>query len=98
MKVYEFRKDLKRAFDDALRGEEVLIERGGVSYNLTANVISPVLKKVKQNFKKDPVETAKQWAEVQNKVEFSGKMQFCKEGHPIPDGRTKCLGKGCKYS
>lgn len=23
---------------------------------------------------------------------------FCKEGHPIPSGRSKCLGKGCKYS
>lgn len=23
---------------------------------------------------------------------------FCKNGHPIPDGRDKCLGKGCKYS
>lgn len=24
--------------------------------------------------------------------------EFCKNGHPIPEGRTKCLGKGCKYS
>lgn len=23
---------------------------------------------------------------------------YCKNGHPIPDGRDKCLGKGCKYS
>jgi hypothetical protein len=23
---------------------------------------------------------------------------FCKNGHPIPEGRIKCLGKGCKYS
>jgi len=23
---------------------------------------------------------------------------FCKNGHPIPEGRSKCLGKGCKYS
>ncbi len=22
----------------------------------------------------------------------------CREGHAIPDGRDKCLGKGCKYS
>lgn len=25
-------------------------------------------------------------------------MRFCKNGHPIPDGRTKCLGKGCNVS
>lgn len=24
--------------------------------------------------------------------------KFCKEGHPIPDGDSRCLGKGCKYS
>lgn len=23
--------------------------------------------------------------------------KFCKEGHPIPEGRDRCLGKGCKY-
>jgi hypothetical protein len=23
---------------------------------------------------------------------------FCANGHPIPDGRSKCMGKGCKYS
>lgn len=23
---------------------------------------------------------------------------FCKNGHPIPEGRDRCLGKGCKYS
>jgi hypothetical protein len=24
--------------------------------------------------------------------------KFCKNGHPIPYGRERCLGKGCKYS
>ena len=23
---------------------------------------------------------------------------FCKNGHSIPKGRSKCLGKGCKYA
>lgn len=23
---------------------------------------------------------------------------FCPNSHPIPEGREKCLGKGCKYS
>lgn len=26
------------------------------------------------------------------------KGAFCKNGHPIPEGRTRCLGKGCKYA
>lgn len=24
--------------------------------------------------------------------------RFCKNGHPIPYPRDKCLGKGCKYA
>lgn len=24
--------------------------------------------------------------------------KLCKNGHPVPDGRIKCLGKGCKYA
>lgn len=36
MKIHEFRKNLKDSFDKALHGEKVIIERGGVSYRLTA--------------------------------------------------------------
>jgi hypothetical protein len=25
-------------------------------------------------------------------------LKFCKNDHPIPEGHSKCLGKGCKYS
>jgi hypothetical protein len=25
-------------------------------------------------------------------------FSFCKNGHPIPEGRDSCMGKGCKYS
>lgn len=25
-------------------------------------------------------------------------MSFCKEGHAIPEGRDRCLGRGCKYA
>lgn len=38
-------------------------------------------------------------------VTTSGELFFhtktqntCKNGHPIPDGRDRCLGKGCKYA
>lgn len=26
------------------------------------------------------------------------KGEFCPHGHPIPEGRSKCMGKGCKYA
>lgn len=35
MKVAEFRKDIKNQLDLALNGKDVLIERGGVIYQLT---------------------------------------------------------------
>ena len=25
-------------------------------------------------------------------------QKFCKNGHPVPSGRDRCLGKGCKYA
>lgn len=40
-------------------------------------------------------------ADATKKVEelFKAKpMDFCPNGHSIPEGRTKCMGKGCKYS
>ena len=24
--------------------------------------------------------------------------EMCPNGHPIPEGRERCMGKGCKYS
>jgi hypothetical protein len=37
----------------------------------------------------------KQWVEVEKPTRTK---EFCKNGHPIPEGRDRCLGKGCKYS
>jgi len=46
---------------------------------------------------KTPEEALKQVAAVGMKKVDIG-MKFCKNGHPIPEGRTKCMGKGCKYA
>lgn len=96
MKVSEFRKDLKKAFDDALRGETVIIERGGVSFRLMVDPIyihkeePTILPPIEIGLRKNisPV--------IERQKERS--MGFCKNGHPIPEGRDKCLGRGCKYS
>jgi hypothetical protein len=32
------------------------------------------------------------------KPRVSNTAGYCKEGHPIPPGRDRCMGKGCKYS
>lgn len=34
MNITEFRKDIKNQFDNALKGQDVLIERGGMEYQL----------------------------------------------------------------
>lgn len=36
--------------------------------------------------------------DVKNIFPEAKAQKFCKEGHPVPEGRTKCLGKGCRYS
>ena len=45
--------------------------------------------------------------EKEDKVELENKLKsfaadkkynFCPKGHAIPDGRSKCMGKGCKYA
>jgi hypothetical protein len=40
MNVSDFRTNLKDHFDEALKGNPVVIERGGVNYRLTAEIIS----------------------------------------------------------
>ncbi len=39
MNISEFRNNLKEAFDAALSGNAVIIERGGVTYKLVADVV-----------------------------------------------------------
>lgn len=45
-----------------------------------------------------PVEIIKTPADAKKAVQPKDDMKFCPNGHPIPEGRTKCMGKGCKYS
>lgn len=40
MNVQDFRKNLKSAFDAALTGDPVLIERGGITFKLVADVVT----------------------------------------------------------
>lgn len=32
------------------------------------------------------------------KSAMKGDLSWCKNGHPIPSGKSRCMGKGCKYS
>lgn len=59
-------------------------------------------------------ENEKKWKSIQNKSDFVNNLLqsaslfnerfiknsngICRNGHSIPQGREKCLGKGCKYS
>lgn len=92
MKVYEFRKDMKRYFDLALGGKEVYIERGGVVYRLSVEgtVLTSNLKDMVVN-----IDTSEK-----DIINMTGRLleRECKNGHAIPEGRDKCLGKSCKYS
>lgn len=41
-----------------------------------------------------PVETTL----LHESVPITNDSSFCPYKHPIPNGRDRCLGKGCKYS
>lgn len=43
--VPQFRKELKDAFDMALRGEEVFVERSGVLFRLSTSNVTPITQK-----------------------------------------------------
>lgn len=91
MKVRDFRKDLKQAFDEALAGETVTVERGGVQYTLTANAtISDNLQpsgKFSSNFIKETAQGVKIAVPKLCKIHFT----------PLDD-RGRCMQKGCKYA
>lgn len=158
MNVHEFRSSIRACLDAAARGEKVTIERGGLTFELTASNLY-VTSNPKQEFnflsENDPLKSVrikpdimyqpeKESGKVQpwqtsnekpitngsvvaafaspinasaipknehlestkptsinnltNPTPFTSQANYCKNGHPIPDGYTKCLGKGCKYS
>lgn len=84
-KIYtlsQFRKCTREAFNLVDADCEVYIDRYGERYVLTGYKF--------YKFLIDGVE--------QEKVAPAQSPMFCKDGHPIPEGRSRCMGKGCKYS
>lgn len=91
MKVYEFRKDLKKHFDQALK-EPVYIERGGVIFQLTRHgIISTNLVDL----------SVSDWdtkgEDITLRAERIERVSECKNGH-LSDEHGKCNWKGCKYA
>ena len=101
MTVSEFRKDLKKHFDSALRGDEVVIERGGISYKLRAEVVGFETRKSPTTLGRvgeGTISTEAQLKEfIPQIVGVTKGVKLCKEGH-IADEWGKCQTKGCKYS
>ena len=112
MTVGNFRKELKNCLDAALQGEKVEIERGGVSYLLTAvGVVGSVIQAPKINYSvnvpsnvKSPTGVVTPKAEIFHKLKESigvlgtSSYKLCKiDGTPLDD-RERCMKKGCKYA
>lgn len=85
MNITGFRKDIKNQFDNALKGEDILIERGGMEYQLVVKGPAGVQLAPSAPFKAEtPISR--------------GNNGMCKV-HGLPlDSRGRCLQKGCKYS
>lgn len=108
--VAEFRANIRIALDRADDGNDVFIKRHGRRYFVCSEEFYNELKKpdvefAVQEFRAESpkrsgiIKTPEEAVEKIKKIFPKAESQhFCKEGHAIPEGRSKCMGKGCKYS
>lgn len=89
---------MKSSFDRAAKGHLVIVERGGIDFAIVRQDLQDTA--VKHFVSGKAIENKKQLGKARSMLERQNEksMGFCKNGHPIPEGRDKCLGKGCKYS
>ena len=94
--IAEFRKCTREALNKVDDGEEVLIERYGIHYSIKAES-KPV--RIIESFSADTSHLG-DIIEIPRIATLDARMQpkVCKNGHPIPYPKDRCLGKGCKYS
>ena len=93
MRTYEFRNDMKKYFDSALRGEEVQIERAGVLYSLSVvgAIGAPERLSTGHIVKQVTFGSIDQVKDL-----FPKTKEMCKI-HNLPlTTQGKCLQKGCK--
>ena len=76
-------KHFKHSPEVAVSAGRNLIVNGSLMENV--EVSETAAKKIETEYKKKPVPEAL-------------KPRLCKNGHPIPYPRDKCLGKGCQYA
>jgi len=105
MKVYELRNNLKAALDKAIRGEKVLIERGGVQYELRAvGTIGKVFESAPTDYTRNvPVKPKKDVSTLLNEIpgviratDSVVELVRCKGTHYMD--RTNCGKPGCPWS
>ena len=90
--ISEFRSNTKKYLDEAIR-EPVFIERGGVVFNLSRE--GWTTDSMKDMVVTDLKHLSGGGVEMRATVI---EAEYCKNGHRLPNGRDKCLQKGCKYS
>lgn len=105
--VKEFRDNLRIALDRADDGNDVFVKRHDKRYYLCVEeyykeLLKPDSESVELKLPpiaKKVIKTPTEALETVKKIFPQATQQhWCKNGHAIPDGYTKCLGKGCKYS
>lgn len=100
----QFRANTKQAFDDSAAGHQVVIKRGINMFQLIALVDKPLPGHSFESIPSGQPKVIKIPQEVKELLEERGdlyidnKLKFCKNGHVIPEGYAKCLGKGCQYN
>lgn len=89
-----FRKDIWDKFQKEENKSDIINKLLGEYYNTTQE-----FPKVQVKLESPIIKTPKQATEaVKNLPDKLRGANECKNGHLIPEGRTKCLQKGCKYA
>lgn len=108
--ISELRTNTRKILNEVDAGERVSIKRYDKIYNLLPSDLRIVKKSGIQvvtldkpsELKKPTVapiiKTQAQAVTAANSIVKDSTMKFCKNNHPIPDGRTKCMGKNCTYA
>lgn len=91
---------LERHYHDTVDGGKT---QEVVNYAKNAEVDAAKLNNLSNNFVTEAKKRESDWVKkntVVNEKIIPKELEpkFCKNGHPVPYPKDRCLGKGCKYS
>lgn len=98
--ITEFRQNTRQILNALDNGKEVTIKRFDTYYQILPIEAKPTQEPSKGPIQvRTPEDVSRALKTVTEPLKTSS-MKFCPNSHPIPVGRSRCLGgnEGCKYA